>query len=133
MLCLGLYVSSCDTTKRAVGTTSEKMEVMDPYVGSWNYVVKDTPEGDIKGLLVIEKAMEKYTARISGEQGEVDLGTFNIVDNQMQGTFDYQGYELTMKGIFSGKTIKGDIGVEFMSFPMEGKKVDTAPAAESKN
>ena len=101
----------------------------DPYVGSWDYVVKDTPEGDVKGLLVIDKAMDKYTAQISGEQGEVDLGTFNIVDNQMQGTFDYQGYEMTMKGVFSGKTIKGDIGVEFMSFPMEAMKVEIADAA----
>ena len=98
----------------------------DPYVGSWDYIVKDTPNGDVEGVLVIKKEMDTYSALISGEAGELDLSGFAIEDNALEGTFDYQGYEVTVKGTFSGKMIKGDMGVEYMTFPMEAVKQEVA-------
>jgi len=126
-LSLGVLLTSCDTAKRAVATSAAKtVKMEDPYVGSWDYIVKDTPNGDVEGVLVIKKEMDTYSALISGEAGELDLSGFAIEDNALEGTFDYQGYEVTVKGTFSGKMIKGDMGVEYMTFPMEAVKQEVA-------
>ena len=129
-----MFISAaCSTSKKTLGAAASEVKKMeDPFVGTWDYVVRDTPDGDVKGTLIISKTTDTYAAMLSSDQGEADLNGFSIEDNAMSGTFDFQGYELTMKGTFNGKMLKGDIGVEYMSFPLEATKVEESTAMDQK-
>ncbi len=122
MIMFLVLATACDTTKNAMGNARAKKAV-DPYVGTWNYVVKDTPNGIVEGELIISKASEAYSAIINGEAGEVPLQDFLIEGNNLKGTFDYQGYEVQVKAMFEGDQLKGNMGVDYMTFPMEATKM----------
>ena len=117
-----MLVAACNTTKNAMGNARAK-KAIDPYVGTWNYVVKDTPNGTIEGELIISKSSEAYSAIINGDAGEVPLQDLLIEGNNIKGTFDYQGYEVQMKAMLEGDLLKGNMGVDYMTFPMEATKM----------
>ncbi len=120
MVSIYLLLTSCDTSKRALGTAS-KLE--DPYVGTWTYIVKNTPEGNVNGKLIIEKEKNQYRAKVSGNQGDAMLENFTLENNALSGTFDFQGYEVALKGTLDGRSLKGEIEVAYMTFALEGEKV----------
>jgi len=105
----------------AYGCASSK-KVADISIGTWDYVVKNTPSGDVEGNFVIAKEGDDYTGSLNGEQGPTPLKDISVEDGNLKCTFDYQGYELLMKGTFEGASFTGDVSVDYNEFPMTATK-----------
>ena len=115
-----LLVILRNKTLGASTKTAKKVE--DPYAGTWDYVVKNTPEGDMKGEMIIGKNGEGYTAEMNGYTVNANLEDLSIKDQTIEGSFDYQGMEVIIKGKFEGNMLKGDVEVDYMTFPLEATK-----------
>lgn len=113
-----LGTMSCNTSKQATGGATMEKKAMDPYAGAWDYVVSGTPDGDIKGTLLIEKDGDQYKATMNGNAGTIEVGDVQIMDDQIKGNFNYQGYRVDMSGTFEASNLKGKVEVDYTVFPL---------------
>jgi len=113
---------ACSTTRQAsdTGKGAQLSKIMDPYAGIWDYVVTDTPEGDMAGELIIAKDKGGYLASMKGATGEVEINEFQIVENRLSGTFEFQGMGIEFTGTFEGSTFSGKVGVDYSDFAITG-------------
>ncbi len=103
------------------GCAAKKM--LDPAIGSWDYVVTGTPDGDVKGTMYIAKEGEAYTGNLTGQAGTMKLEKITIEDGNMQSEFSFQGYTLDLKGTFEGDAFTGNISLdEYTQFPVTATK-----------
>ncbi|MCG8306089.1 MAG: hypothetical protein MI975_01780 [Cytophagales bacterium] len=105
---VALIVYGCAPSKKAV----------DLSIGTWDYVIKDTPEGDLDGHFIIAKEGDDYTGSLNSDQGSIVLEDITIEDGNLKCTFDFQGYEILMKGTFEGNSYAGNVSVDYNEFPM---------------
>jgi hypothetical protein len=121
-----LLVSACSTSRSAVAPASspaeKKMEAVDPYMGTWSYEVADTPMGTVTGDMVINKNAEGYEGYLENEMGKTPLYNFKVMGNALDANFDYEGYQISVKGNFEGESFKGEMGAESMVFPMKAER-----------
>ncbi|MCK5700965.1 MAG: hypothetical protein KAI29_07430 [Cyclobacteriaceae bacterium] len=96
--------------------TSKK--VVDISIGEWEYVIKDTPNGDIDGILTIAKDGDYYTGALHSAEGDLPLNNVAVENDKLVSTFDYSGYTVDMTGVFAGDTFTGKCSVEYNEFPM---------------
>ncbi len=99
---------SCASTKKAV----------DISIGSWDYVIKNTPDGDTQGTFIIAKEGESYMGSLNTTQGSVALDDVTVVDKVLKCTFQYMGYTIDMTGTFEGDAFTGKCSVDYNDFPM---------------
>ena len=105
----------------AYGCASTK-KVVDISIGTWDYVITETPQGDLEGNFVIAKEGDNYTGSLNSEQGSIPLEDVKVVESQLSATFDFQGYEVIMSGTFEGASYKGNVSVDYNEFPMSATK-----------
>lgn len=120
-----LLISSgfaCNTTRQATDTSkgAQLSKIMDPYAGIWDYVVTDTPQGDMDGELIIAKDKGGHVASMKGASGEVEINEFQIIENKLSGTFEFQGMSIEFTGTFEGSTFSGKVGVDYSDFAITG-------------
>ncbi len=96
----------------------------DPYVGTWNYQVQDTPDGTLNGTLKIDKDGDNYVAMMKSSANEIILENVAITGSTLTGNFDYQGFTINLKGDFNGTSLTGNMLAEGMSFPLQASKVE---------
>ena len=101
----------------AYGCAASK-NVVDLSVGTWDYVVKDTPNGDTSGNFVIAKEGENYSGTLNGEGGTYPLENIKVEENVLSCSFDYQDMVLVIKGTIEGASFTGNVSVDYNSFPM---------------
>lgn len=99
---------SCASSKKAAEIS----------IGSWDYVIKGTPDGDTEGVLIIEKEGDNYTGSLNTSQGSLPLDDVEIEDNVLTSSFNYSGYTIDMTGTFEGDAFDGKCSVEYNDFPM---------------
>lgn len=100
------------------GCAASKMAKNNPE-GTWNYTVKNTPDGNLTGTMSIQQNGEGYTGNLSSDAGKVDLNNVTIEDNQLSSNFYIQGTYLELKGAFTGDTFTGSVDAGGQSFPVE--------------
>jgi hypothetical protein len=101
----------------AYGCAASKKAV-DISVGTWDYIVTDTPNGDTKGNFTISREGENYVGTLSGEQGTYPLNNIKVEGNILTYSFSYQGMVLDIKGNIEGSSLTGNVTVDYTSFPM---------------
>lgn len=101
----------------AYGCASSK-KVVDISIGSWDYVITETPEDDITGTFVIAKEGDNYTGSLNGSQGSTPLENITVAEQALDCYFYYQGYQVSMTGNFEGDTFTGKCSAEGYEFPM---------------
>ena len=111
-LIAGLMSYGCTTSKKAA----------DVSIGEWEYVVKDTPNGDASGTFTITKEGDQYSGILQGEEGDALLKNVQIENDALSSTFDYSGYTINLTGNFVGDIFTGKISVEGSDFIMTGKR-----------
>jgi len=92
------------------------------YIGDWEYLVEDTPNGDVSGVMVISKGESGFTGKLTSDMGELPLNNLTIIEDKLTATFDIQGMQLDMAGIFEGPKFTGTIAVDYNSFRMTATK-----------
>jgi hypothetical protein len=106
----------------AYACASTKKSAIDVSVGTWDYVVKNTPEGDLSGIFVIAKTGDTYTGYLEGAQGRTDLRDVTVENDQLKCNFDFSGYTIMMTGTFAGDNFDGKVSVEYNDFPLTATK-----------
>lgn len=105
-LLVAFLAYACASSKKAA----------DVSVGTWDYVVKNTPEGDLNGTMVIAKDGEDYSGYLENTQGRIDLEKVQIVDGNLNASFDYMGYPVLMTGLFEANNFSGKVTVDYNDF-----------------
>ncbi len=110
---ISLIVFSCGPSKKA----------MDISIGTWDYTLKGTPNGDITGNFVIAKDGDEYAGSLNSSQGSLPFKTINVDENgQLNATFDYGNYEVIMVGQFEGNTFDGSVSADYNKFMVTAQK-----------
>lgn len=110
---IALMVFGCATTKN-----------VESAVGTWDFLLKGTPNGDIEGYFTIVKDIDKFTGVIYSNEGSNQLNNISIEDEVLECNFNYQGYKVDMQGSFEGKLFNGKMTVEYNDFPLTATKRD---------
>lgn len=118
-LLLFIFVAtSCGTTKKVA-----EVKKVDPLVGNWALVIKDTPQGDLPIKMVISKdGSNNYAGTLNTAFGDLPLENFKIVDNKLTGGFAAQGLDFSLSGTFKGTVFEGSVFGMGESFTANGKK-----------
>jgi hypothetical protein len=103
---------ACKASKEAVWTP----------VGSWDFVVKNTPEGDVNGVLVLTQNGDGYSATMSTPDGAIDLDDVEVADKKFTAVLNYQGYQLDVEGTFAGESLNGTVAMGYDSFTLTASR-----------
>lgn len=113
MLLLVCLFTACATSRQAANSP----------LGSWDFIVKNTPYGNVQGQMVIEQQGDAYTGELRSDQGNVSLKNINISDKQLTSNFMMDGNNLSLKGSFEGDTFTGEVGAGGSnSFPITANR-----------
>lgn len=116
-LALGsLILFSCATTK----TTSS---VPSP-AGNWDYVISNTPYGNLPGVLTISEVDKTFTAKLVTSDGELIMNrfTYDKETMKMAGDFDFEGTPVDFKGALVGNEIIGAMSAGGGEYPFKGTR-----------
>jgi hypothetical protein len=111
-LLVALVAYACASSKK----------VADVSIGNWDYVIKNTPEGDLSGTMVISKDGDTYTGYLEASQGRIDLSDVVVENGNLNSNFDYMGYQVLLSGIFEGNAFAGKVSVDYNDFMMTATK-----------
>ena len=79
-------------------------------VGSWDYVVSGTPNGDVQGIMVLTETEDVLSGKFVSDQGDLPLENVNYTEEkQLTARFYFEGMEFSMTGTFEGETFAGTI------------------------
>ncbi|XOV94981.1 MAG: hypothetical protein ACFHWX_09775 [Bacteroidota bacterium] len=106
-----VIISACAPTKN-----------IDNAVGSWDFLLKGTPNGDVNGYFTIAKEGDSYAGTIYSNQGSNPLKNITIEDDVINCNFNYQSYDIKMQGTFSGNSFTGKMSVDYNDFPLTATK-----------
>ena len=87
------------------------------YIGEYESLVKDTPNGDIQGTFTIKHDGSNYFATIGSDQGSRKVEDFKIDGNILTGYFNIESYKINLKGTITGNNISGNMEVEGNTMP----------------
>jgi len=92
-LLVGLFLLSLSFNSIAQAKTGA-----DYFVGTWNVLVKGTPNGDSKMILVLEKKDDKITGVVQDTTGtEISkISNAELKENELTVYFTAQGYDVNL-------------------------------------
>ena len=110
---IGLIWSGCASTRTASSAS---------YIGEYELLVKDTPNGDAEGTFSIKYDGTNYSASIGNDMGSIDIQDFQIDGNIASGYFYIESYKVNLKGEISGNDINGNMEVDGYTMPWTATK-----------
>ena len=112
LMMLLIAFSACKSTK----TTAYSP------VGNWDYVVSNTPIGNVEGTMVVAKNGDGYEVTMRSPEGDNQLRNVKFEENKMTGTLYYDGYDLDVEGTFVGEALNGKISMGYDSFDLKATR-----------
>ena len=111
-----VLVTSCATTKTS--------KVVITPVGTWDYSITGTPEGDFNGALVIASLNNAFTATMNAKGNElaIDKFSWDETTSKVGGEFNYSGYMVYLDAAIAGEEMTGTMSAEGMSFPFKATR-----------
>jgi hypothetical protein len=111
-----LSLTNCGSSKTAV----------DPVIGTWNIVVKETPQGDVPSNLVISKdEASQYVGNLNSAMGNILLQDLSIEEQKLKAKFQIQGMDFSLSGTFDNNTFNGVVTGMGGFFEADGTKMVT--------
>ncbi|MCK0132015.1 hypothetical protein MWU59_10945 [Flavobacteriaceae bacterium F08102] len=97
----------------------------DKYIGDWEMVVEETPEGDISLTMTITLDDEQvYSGELTTSEGNYSLENLSIKEGNLLAYFVYQDGDFELSGTFDENEFTGEIYGMDMTFTTNGKKVE---------
>ena len=93
------------------------------YAGNYEFLVKDTPDGDYTGTLTIRKGDNGYEGKLFTESTNYEILNLKIENNKMTGNFTFQYMDLYFQVEFTGENFSGLIFADGQTFELTGTKV----------
>ncbi len=93
-------------------------------VGTWNYSVTGTPNGDYSGDLDIGKPAKDYTATLIVQGASVPFRKFSFdkKTGKASGDFDFQGTPIYFDAQLKGDELAGTMATDDMKFPFKASR-----------
>lgn len=112
-LLLLILVAACASSKLAIVP-----------VGTWDYSIKGTPNGDYSGDCIVTMAEGKYSVTIKTKDGDVNINNpqYDKAAKKLTGTFDYQGTTVFFESITNGDAMTGSLMAGGESFPFNATR-----------
>lgn len=119
-----IFLSGCSSSKKvSSGTPSnQSTPAYTPFVGSWAFYVKGTPDGDTKGDMIISTNGNAIKGVISSGGAQTEIQDLKVSNNLLTGIFYYNGMAINMSGTFNGNSFEGKVEAQGYSFPMTATK-----------
>ena len=96
----------------------------DPHAGMWSWEVKNTPEGDFTGEMVILKEKGEYSGSFIGGGNATSMKNLVIEENRASFEASTSGYDVKVEGTFGdANNFEGTISAEGYKFPFKATKV----------
>ena len=102
------------------GCASNKVSTMN-YAGTYDWSIS-MDSGDLSGTITLNHSGDGYTGTIDSEQGSSDLSNLKVDGSNITASFEYMGYDVTLKGTLSEHDLKGSFSAEGYDFPFDAKK-----------
>ena len=94
-------------------------------VGSWDYTVTGTPNGDYAGTLIVTKNKKQYAATLN-TPGADDLPfkkfSFDPKTKKASGDFDYQGTPISFDATVKENDMAGNMSTDDAQFPFKATR-----------
>lgn len=94
----------------------------DEYVGEWEYIVSDLPDGDETGILVISKIDGVYKGLIQSSQGDIKINELKIENGNLSGSYNDMENDISISAKIEGDSLSGNLGAEGYEFPVKATK-----------
>lgn len=108
-------ISACATSRNAANSP----------VGTWNYLVKNTPYGNVEGQLIISQEDDGYSGELRSSMGNTRLSDISIEGNELKANAWLEGTNLTLAGTVEGDNLQGTIDAGGSgSFPMTASRAN---------
>lgn len=112
LVALAALISSCSSMKKSS---------VPNYIGTWTYSV-DTPQGTTEGYLTITQDEKELIGLIGSDMGETPLANFEVSEESVRGTFDFEGYTVELSGTFEDNVLDGLMSVSGYDLPFKANK-----------
>ncbi len=120
--CLVILVvaASCAST---VKTKTAAAPVPTP-VGSWDYSITGTPEGDFAGVMTISEQDKKYAAVMNANGNDMSFTSLNYAPEtkKVTGDFSYSGTSVYFDADLNGDELTGKMSAGGMDFPFKATR-----------
>jgi hypothetical protein len=92
-------------------------------LNSWDYMVKETPMGNVEGVLTVFKEKNEIKATLKGENGVLQVENLKYDPNKMTGQIYFDGTPIQLDLKFNGDLMDGIlIAGSAGQFNVTGKK-----------
>lgn len=93
-------------------------------VGSWDYKITGTPNGDFSGVLIVTMEGDKYMATLKSEVGELKFTQtkYDQATKKLTGSFDFDGTPIDFESTTEGDAMKGSVSAGGGSWPFNGTR-----------
>jgi len=93
-------------------------------VGTWNYTISGTPQGDFTGTMVVAKKDAGYAASLKAPDSEMafEQFTFDKKAGRSAGSFNYQNMGVNFDAGVTKEAMDGSVSVQGMSFPFKATR-----------
>jgi len=109
---------SCGSTKNAISPD-------DKFIGEWNLVTKDTPQGDVPVTMTISKdKAENFVGTLTSMIGEITMSNLILKNGAISCDFEVQGIFFEFRGVFDRNEFKGQTLGPSESYITIGKKME---------
>ncbi|RXJ45652.1 hypothetical protein [Gelidibacter gilvus] len=116
VLFASLLITNCGSSKSAVK--------VDPYIGAWNLLIENTPQGNVSATMTITKNTEgAYSGSVNSDVGAFDLYDIKIMDSKLTAGFMIQGAEFDIIGNFENLLFKGYVSGMGEDYQASGTKI----------
>lgn len=116
VLLSSIMITSCGSSKSAVK--------VDPFIGAWNLMIEDTPQGNVSAIMTITKNTEgTYSGSVNSDVGTFNLYDLKIVDSKLTSGFMIQETEFDLIGNFENLLFKGYVSGMGEDFKANGEKI----------
>jgi len=98
---------------------------VDPLIGEWSYTMRQLPDGDAEGTMVLSSGGDGYVGLLQSAEGNMEIRDLIIEDNEIvSGHFIGRGYHVELRGEFEGDEFKGTIAAQGREFDMVAVKLE---------
>ena len=93
-------------------------------VGSWDYTVTGTPNGDYAGTMIITKIKKQYAATLNSQGGDLPFKKFSFdpKTKKSTGDFDYQGTPIYFDATVKETDMEGNMSTDDAKFPFKATR-----------
>jgi len=93
-------------------------------VGSWDYTITGTPNGDYAGTLIVTKIKKQYAATLNSQGGDLPFKkfAFDPKTKKSSGEFDYQGTPIYFDATVKENDMDGNVATDDAKFPFKATR-----------